>query len=149
MYRYVDQPVESLCNAGRFLLWAMRGWAHAVARATCPPVALHRGFSGMGVLTVLPDFHIAMALLNRDGLEPMALAPMGFPLIAEHEAVLLDIWRDLALGDLDHMRSTLELLVDEDSVAPISRAVTAVAARLITAGIDLSGLSTEPLKEMK
>jgi len=25
MYAFVDRPVESLCDGGRFLLWAMRG----------------------------------------------------------------------------------------------------------------------------
>ena len=43
MYSFVDRPVASLCNVGRFLLWAMRLWVHAAERGRCPPQMLHRG----------------------------------------------------------------------------------------------------------
>jgi hypothetical protein len=141
MYTFVDQPVECLCNGSRFLLWAMRGWAQAVERGICPPMALTRGFSGLGAMTMLPDFHIAMALLNREGREKIAVAPMNCPHIVEDEAILIGIWRDLSLGDIDRVRATLRLMVGEDAVMPVSRVMIASTAKLVLAGFDLSGLS--------
>lgn len=149
MYTFIDQPVDRLCNGGRFLLWAMRGWAHAVEQGTCPPLALSRGFASMHALPALPDFHLAMAMLNRDGLERISLAPINCQRIIEHEAILIGMWRDLANGDLDRMRETLELLVKTEAVSPIARAMTTVTAKLIAAGFNISGLSAATMKELK
>ena len=149
MYAFVDQPVECLSRGGRFLLWAMRGWATAIDRGTCPPVALSRGFAGVSVMSALPDFHIAMALLNKDASTTFALAPMNADRITEDEAVLIGLWSDLALGDLDHLRDTLVLVAETDAVAPIARAMANVTAKLIVAGFEMSGLRAEPLKESK
>src|SRR3546814_8018631 len=76
MYAFVDRPVESLCNGGRFLLWAMRAWVSAAERGRCPPQMLHRGFAAVNAAGALPDFHIAMALLGGEGVETLVLAPM-------------------------------------------------------------------------
>ncbi|MFZ5700752.1 MAG: hypothetical protein ACOY4P_05295 [Pseudomonadota bacterium] len=140
MYAFVDRPVECLCNGGRFLLWAMRGWAQAVERGTCPTMALARGFTGLGAMAMLPDFHIAMALLNRDGRDKIAVAPMKCLHIVEDEAILIGIWRDLSLGDIDRARATLKLMVSDDAVMPISRTMITATAKLLLAGFDLSGL---------
>lgn len=64
MYFFIDRPVESLGNSGRFLLWAMRGWVVAAESGHCPPHALRRGFARMRALSALPPFHVAMALMN-------------------------------------------------------------------------------------
>lgn len=149
MYGFVDRPVTSLCNGGRFLLWAMRSWTQAFHRGHCPPHAIARGFGGMGALVAVQDFHIAMALLNRDGLETISVAPLEHSLIMEHEAVLLALWRDLANSDPDRMRATFALLVEEDAIAPLSRAMTLASAKLVAAGFDLGALTAEPQKEMK
>src|SRR3546814_17316622 len=69
MYAFVDRPVESLCNGGRFLLWAMRAWVSAAERGRCPPRMLHRGFAAVNAAGALPDFHIAMALLGGGAVE--------------------------------------------------------------------------------
>lgn len=148
MYAFVDRPVESLCNSGRFLLWSMRSWTRACARRTCPPGAMAGAFAKMGALPALPDLHIAMALINRDALEKIMVAPVEHPHIMEDEAILIGMWRDLANADLDHMRTTLALLVAKDSVEPIARAMTAATAKLIAAGFDLSELSAETQKEV-
>lgn len=147
MYVFIDRPVEDLNNAGRFVLWATRGWAHAVERGTCPPVALSGAFGRLGILPALPDFHIAMALINRDARARFAVAPMNCVHIVEHEAVLMTLWRDMSLGQFDHMKATLALIVEETSVSPISRAMTVAAAKIVAAGFDLSGLSIKTLKE--
>lgn len=82
MYDFIDRPVESLDNSGRFILWAMRGWVRAAAQGTCPPAALRRGFAHVNALAALPDFHVALALLNADARETLALAPIGCSRIA-------------------------------------------------------------------
>jgi len=148
MYEFVDRPVDSLCNSGRFLLWAMRGWTRAAERGHCPPRAIAGSFAGMGVLTALPDFHMTMVLINRDSLEKIAIAPLEYPGIVEHEAVLISLWRDCANADADRARATLAFLVDEDTVGPISGAMTAAAAGLVAAGFDLSELTAQPVKEI-
>lgn len=149
MYAFVDQPVECLSRSGRFLLWAMRGWATAIERGTCPPVALSRGFAGVNALPALPDFHIAMALLNKDASTPLSLAPMIAEQIMEDEAILIGLWSDLSRGDIDHLRDTLVFVAEADAVSPIARAMTTVMAKLIAAGFEMSELRAQPLKESK
>ena len=149
MYRFVDGPVEGLCNSGRFLLWAMRSWTKAKESGHCPPRVLANSFASMGAFAALPDFHIAMALINRDSLQKIAIAPLDNIRIAEDEAILLGLWRDLAHGHFDRLRATLALMVDADSVVPIAEAMATAGARLIAAGFDLSELTGEPVKEVK
>ena len=142
MYALVDRPVESLCNGGRLLLWAMRGWALAIERGCCPARALHRGFAGVGALAALPDVHVAFALLVSGSRTRLAFAPMGCARIGEVEAVLLRLWSDAASGGTDTARATLGLLIDEASVAPAHAAIDAAASQLAAAGFDLSHLTT-------
>lgn len=149
MYAYVDHPVGSVCNSGRFLLWAMRSWANAIEHRICPLAALSGGFAGLGALHVLPHFHIALALINRNGHEPISLAPISCPHIVEHEAVLLALWRELSISAFDNVTATLALLVAEAAVSPISRAMTMVTAKLIAVGFDLSGLTPTPIRESR
>lgn len=141
MYDFVDQPVESLCNGGRFLLWAMRGWVRAAERGQCPPQLLHRGFVAVEAPGALPDFHIAMAMLGGDAVETLVLAPMPCLWISEDEAILLGLWRDFSLGDDANARRVLALLAEGDSVGPIAKAMGAVVDRLVVAGLDMSALA--------
>lgn len=149
MYDFVDRPVESLGNGGRFLLWAMRGWAHATSRGACQPVALTRGFAGVGALAALPAFHTAMALLNRGAHERLNLAPMACTQIAEDEALLVSLWREAALGQDSALRETLGLMIDEATVAPTAQALIAAAERLATVGLAPFEPSCETYKESK
>lgn len=141
MYAFVDRPVESLCNSGRFLLWAMRGWADAARRGRCPRRALERGFLCVQAGEMLSDFHVAMTLIAGDALAPITLAPMRCARIGEGEAILLGLWRDLADGAADRVRKTLALFVERDGVAPLVAAMSAALAALAAAGFDLSDLS--------
>ncbi|RYD45434.1 MAG: hypothetical protein EOP63_01325 [Sphingomonadales bacterium] len=141
MYRFVDRPVETLCNGGRFLLWAMRGWVAAAERGQCPPQMLHRGFVAVNAVGALPDFHIAMALLGSDAVETLLLAPMPCLQISEDEAILLGLWRDFSLGTAANAHVTLALLAEGESVGPIANAMDAVIDRLVAAGFDMSALA--------
>ena len=140
MYAFVDRPVESLSNGGRFLLWAMRGWVQAAERGRCPPQALHLGFAAVDARNVLPDFHVAMALLGSDAVEALLLAPMSCTQISEHEAILLGLWRDFSLESHANARATLALLAEADSVGPIARAMGTTIDRLVAVGFDMSTL---------
>lgn len=146
MYAFVDRPVESLGNGGRFLLWAMRGWVGAAGRGECAPRALHRGFAAVNARLALPDFHVAMALLASDGHECLSLAPMPCACIAEDEAVLIALWSDAASGDDCRLRATLAMLVEPDGVGPIVRAMTSAAQAFVTAGFELFSPSSPPFK---
>src|SRR3546814_19957842 len=124
MYAFVDRPVESLCNGGRFLLWAMRAWVSAAERGRCPPQMLHRGFAAVNAAGALPDFHIAMALLGGEGVETLVLAPMPCLQLSEDEAILLGLWRDISLGSSVNASATLALLAEGDSVGPVAQGRT-------------------------
>lgn len=141
MYAFVDRPVDSLCNSGRFLLWAMRGWVCAAERGQCPPQRLHRGFVAVNAAGALPDFHVAMALIGSDAAETLLLAPMPCLQISEDEAILLGLWRDISLGDVANARATLALLAEGDSAGPIDKAMGAAIDRLVAAGFDMSALA--------
>lgn len=141
MYAFVDRPVESLCNGGRFLLWAMRAWVLAAGRGQCPPQMLYRGFTAVEARGALPDFHIAMALLGGDAVETLLLAPMPCLQISEDEAILLGLWCDFSLGNAANARATLALLAEGDSVGPIAKAMGAAIDRLVAAGFDMSALA--------
>lgn len=138
MYALIDRHPGTLDNAARFVLWAMRGWAQSAAGGICAPKALHRGFTGLGLGAALPDFHIAMALLHRSALHPPRMAPMGCTRIHEDEAVLLSLWQAIAAQDGTVAQGTLALLVRDDAVKPVARAMTACSTQLVLAGFDLS-----------
>ena len=141
MYAFIDRPVESLGNSGRFLLWAMRGWVCAAERGQCPPQRLHRGFVAVNAAGALPDFHVAMALIGSDAARTLLLAPMPCLQISEDEAILLGLWRDISLGDVANARATLALLAEGDSAHSIVKAMDAAIDRLVAAGFDMSALA--------
>lgn len=141
MYAFVDRPVESLCNSGRLLLWAMRAWISAAERGQCPPQMLHRGFSAVNAAGALPDFHVAMALLGGEAVETLALAPMPCLQISEDEAILLGLWRDISLESPANAHATLALLAGRDNAGPIAKAIGAAIDRLVAAGFDMPALA--------
>ncbi|HJS09971.1 hypothetical protein [Sphingopyxis sp.] len=141
MYAFVDRRVDSLCNSGRFLLWAMRGWVHAAGRGRCPPRMLHRGFAAVDAAGALPDFHVAMALLAGDAARTLLLAPLPCLQISEDEAILLGLWRDFSLESVANAHATLAFLAEGDSVGPIAKAMGAAVDRLVAAGFDLPALA--------
>ena len=149
MYAFVDRRVDSLCNSGRFLLWAMRGWVCAAERGQCPPQRLHRGFVAVNAGGALPDFHVAMALIGSDAVETLLLAPMPCLQISEDEAILLGLWRDFSLGSTANARATLALLAEGDSVGPIAKAMDAAIDRLVAAGFDMSALAAGTMKHQE
>jgi hypothetical protein len=146
MYAFVDRHPSTLGNAGRFVLWAMRGWTAAVANKSCPPRTLFRGFNGMGASAALPDFHIANALLHRDALTRLQFAQVNCCRIHENEAVLLSLWNATGQGNSALVMATLGRLVREESVQPVTRAMASCTMHLLLAGIDLTETLTTPIE---
>lgn len=143
MYRFLDQPITRLDNGARFTLWAMRAWVSALEQSECPRAALAQAFARMGVLEALPDFHMALALINRDALDRIALAPLRCRVVAEDEAVLLGLWRDAAAGADARVGATLSLLLAREAVASATRALMLGAAKLEQ--LDLAPATDHPV----
>lgn len=147
MYAFVDRHPSVLGNAGRFLLWAMRGWVQAAAKRSCPTMALHRGFNGTGLTAALTDFHVAMLVLHRDALEMPRLGQMGCCRIHEDEAVLLSLWHAVARGDEGSVVGMLTHLVKDTSAKSVVRAMTKCSTHMTLAGFDLTELHAAKIEE--
>lgn len=147
MYDFIDRPVSELDNDGRFLLWAMRGWVHSAGKGRCPAQSLGRAFAGFNAAAVLPDFHIAMALLSRRAADHLLLAPMGCPRIGEHEALLLALWRDVGIGRRENVRATLEHIVPADTVVAIAQAMARASAAMTIAGFGISLINPQNIED--
>jgi hypothetical protein len=138
MYDFIDRHPNTLARSGRFVLWAMRGWAHGVAKKACPPVLLYHGFATLGAGAALSDFHVAMVLLHRNALTAPKLGQMGCCRIHEDEAVLLSLWQAVARDDSAMVAGTLQHLVRQEAVRPVARAMAACSMQLVLAGFDLA-----------
>jgi hypothetical protein len=147
MYEFIDRHPRALRNTPRFLLWAMRGWAHARANRVCAPMTLYRGFSSAGATAALSDFHIAMILLNGDALERLTLAPLSCGRICEDEAILLALWHGVGCEDSALVGGTLGRLVKEEAVRPTARAMAACGTQLVMAGFDLLETRTQKIED--
>lgn len=130
MYQYLDRPIGSLDEAGRFLVWSMRGWTQSMAERRCPPSVLAAAFDRSSLPEALPHFHMAMMTLNRDGLEKLGFGQLDCPHVSEGEAILLSLLRLIGVGHQDAADATIALLVKEEAVFVLKRALTAVAILL-------------------
>jgi hypothetical protein len=135
MYDFLDRPVASLDHGGQFTVWAMRSWAKAIKDRRCPCATLAPTFQKWKVDAALPHFVMSMALLNRHALEPISIAPVECRRVREGEAAVLALIGSTGHGDVTRMDETIALLVDPESVLPLSRAMTEVAHSLAEAGM--------------
>jgi hypothetical protein len=141
LYDFLDQSVVKLCPGSRLLLWSLRSWADALARKTCPPAALAPAYAMHDMLAAVNDLHMAAALLNSNGRTKFMLAPLRACRVAEDEALLVALWRDVATGETARARALLEACVDRSSVAPLLTAVGEHAAKMTAAGFAPLGLT--------
>jgi hypothetical protein len=149
MYDLVDQRVDRLCHGSRFMLWAMRNWVQAVGDGQCPPRVLAPSFAGMGAIGALSGVHLAVAFLNGDALETLALHPNACRRIGEHEAILLTLWADsLDPAHRARRQATLDLLV-HDRAETIGQALEDAAAILAAAHLAPRGLAPVPTREVR
>ncbi|HEY9581154.1 MAG TPA: hypothetical protein VIR65_14970 [Rhizorhapis sp.] len=135
MYDLVDRPIAMLPTGSLFLLRAMRGWALACRARACPPGPLVTSFLKAGAIEALPHFHIAMAALNSDALGTLHFNCIHKPVISDGEAILLQLWSDLANGNECAALRVMELLVKADAVSPVFSAMRATVLGLNMAGL--------------
>lgn len=147
MYDFVDRPVTALDRDGRFLLWAMREWVHTARQGKCATRKMSRAFTSFNAAAVLPDFHVAMVLLSRRARERIMFAPMGCVRIAEHEALLLALWRDIGIGRRERVRKTLALIVPEDTVAAVAQALSRASAAMAIAGFGIALINQQNIED--
>lgn len=135
MYDLVDRPVQDLDEGSRFLVFAMRSWVRSMTERHCPPALLGPAFAKWQMTAALPHFHLAMALLNRDGLLTFHFGALCCGRVTDDEAVLLTLFRTLRSDDLAQSRPTLELLVKAETVPTLHVVMRRVAKGLMAAGL--------------
>jgi hypothetical protein len=135
MYDFIDRPVATLDNGGRFLVWAMRNWVQAMGERRCPTSAIGPAFLKWRVDRALPDFHMAMMILNKEGLLTLHFAPARCLNVSEDEAMLLQLFRSVRDDSSSRVTHTLKLLVEEQAVPALLTALARVSMRLGIAGL--------------
>lgn len=135
MYDLIDRPISVLPEGSRFLLWAMRGWVATRERNGCPPAKLAPAFLKMAAIEALPHFHIAMSALNSDARELLNFHCIHRQDISESEAVLLQLWSDMAEGQEEGALRVLELLLKPEAVTNMFSAIRAALPGLEAANL--------------
>ncbi len=130
MYAFLDRRLDDLDDGARFLVWAMRRWVSAMGERQCPAATVAPAFATRGMIAALPRFHKMMAILNRDGLETFAFAPLTCPCVSESEAILLGMFREAKFGRPKSFNALLAALVIDDAVAPLFDESSALSAML-------------------
>ncbi|MES2059381.1 MAG: hypothetical protein V4564_25800 [Pseudomonadota bacterium] len=128
MYRFVDRPLTQLDDDMAFLVEAMRTWVGASMAGRCACAALRGPFARHGMPEALPDFGMAMAALNIDGLARLSFAPPGYVLVNDDEARLLALFSASRAPDPGPLRRHAAGLVAEDAVLCLMLAVERVGA---------------------
>lgn len=109
MYRFLDRPVRELDPGSQMIVWSMRSWVAAIHSRQCPCATLAPHFARWRVEDVLPDFDLAMTLLNGEGLMRYHFGMPGCSQVHDDEAMLLVLFHAAAVGD----KITLGRLVDQ------------------------------------
>jgi hypothetical protein len=71
MYDFVDRPVSSLDEGGRFLIWVLRNWVRAMSERQCPAHAVAPARARWKMMGALPQFHHMLMALNIHGREAL------------------------------------------------------------------------------
>lgn len=135
MYRFVDQPVASLGNGARLLLWGMREWVSAIHSRRCPEARLLPVFARWNINDMLLPFTEMMRTLNLRARHDIAFGPPRCCIVSEDEAILLALAADVDRRPPDEMTATISLIVRTGHVAPMHVAVRQVVAAMRAAGL--------------
>ena len=98
MYQYLDRSVSDLPASEALLVWAMRQWVDAMRGGRCPCAALGPTLAARRLTAVLPDFNIAMMLLDREGHAQLQFRAVGCGQLSDDEALLLSLHAAAARG---------------------------------------------------
>ncbi|QKS01099.1 hypothetical protein F9288_16785 [Sphingomonas sp. CL5.1] len=134
MYRYLDRPIDTLHRHDRLLIASMRHWVRAVAAGRCPCAAGAAAFRYEGVEPALPDFNMAMAVLNAEALVRLRFAPPCAGAVGDDEARLLALFATGVDGTGSQVRQLASQFVQPHAAGTLATAVSRVAA--VLAAID-------------
>lgn len=130
MYAYLDRPLRSLAEPDLFLLSAMRSFVAAAHRKICVCKAIEDQFAGRAISEAIPHFVAAMALINRDGNEPIRFAPIVWPKVTDGEARILSLFALGRSGDTSRLRDLALGFVGEEAADPLLVAIDTVSASM-------------------
>lgn len=135
MYDFLDRPVTSLDNGGRFLIWSMRSWVKAMSDRQCPATIVGAAFARWDMIRGLQPFLRMMTVFNRHGLETFQFCALPCNHVSEHEAIIVSLMCSVRDARPDMLHDTLTLLVEEESIGDLLEALTALGDSMDSAGI--------------
>lgn len=127
MYQYLDRSVSELASGDTLLVWAMRQWVDAMRGGRCPCAALGPTFAARGIVAMLPDFNIAMMLLDREGHTQLQFRPVACGEVSDDEALLLSLHAAAARGEEFLVERIAETLVRPAAQRSLRFAATRIA----------------------
>ena len=99
VYRFLDRPICSMAPGHQILLWSMRSWVAAMSVQRCPCSVLGPSFERWRVAELLPDFNMAMFVLNVEGTGPLRFGQPNCATVHDDEAMLLTLFDAAADND--------------------------------------------------
>lgn len=135
MYDFLDRPVTTLDNGGRFLVWSMRIWVKTMGENQCPVSAIAPAFAKWQMIGGLAHFHKTMLMFNRDALEQFGFCSLHCNHVSEHEAIILSLVCSLRDARPQAVRDTLALLVEEERIGDLLGTLSALGRSMDDAGI--------------
>ncbi|BAK65110.1 hypothetical protein SLG_04350 [Sphingobium sp. SYK-6] len=135
MYDFIDRPIARLDGGAALLIAAMRLWVRAAGEKRCPCRDVAGAFRAREHIAALPHFHVTMAMLNRDATESLGFGSVDYPLVSEHEALILSMVGSVVSRPADEACATMALIMAPDAVKPLFIAMSALARSLAKGGL--------------
>jgi len=130
VYQFLDRTTSELARGEALLVWAMRQWVGAMRAGRCPCAAIGPALAAHRLSAILPDFNIAMMLLDREGLASLQFRTVGCPSLGDDEALLLALHAAAAKGQEIVVQNIVEALVKPEVQRTLQFAATRVAQAL-------------------
>ncbi|MDF7774958.1 hypothetical protein P1X14_06860 [Sphingomonas sp. AOB5] len=123
MYRFLDRTITDLAPGEQMIAWSMRSWVAAMGMQRCPCAALGPSFQRWRVAELLPDFNMAMFLLNTEGEGPLRFGSPGCARIHDDEAMLLALFHAAADNDYRLVQRLAAQVVKPEALSPFIVAI--------------------------
>jgi hypothetical protein len=127
VYQFLDRTVSELAPGDALLIWAMRQWVHAMRGGRCPCAALGPTLAARRLGAMLPDFNIAMMLLDREGCAELHFRPVNCGKVGDDEALVLALHAAAARGEEILVGRIAEALVKADAQRSLQFAAGRIA----------------------
>jgi hypothetical protein len=127
VYQFLDRSVCELAPGDALLVWAMRQWVDAMRGGRCPCAALGPTLAARQLGPMLPDFNIAMMLLDREGHSQLQFRPVACGQVGDDEALLLSLHAAALRGEEILVARIAEALVKPDAQRTLRFAATRIA----------------------